>query len=653
MRQIAAFVAIGIFVTVAAGGAPLQVPVGPGTGPGRDALSATGTGLLMGQVVDASTGGPVPDAIVTLGGGGLRGQAPGQMAAGRVMVDGQGRFVFRDLPPGTFSLGATKAGYFGGASGQRSPSGPSRPVELGDGERLGDVTLRLWRYGVVSGTVRDDSGAPVTGISVQLRRRTAANGRWQFVSAGSTSTDDRGVYRFGSITPGAYVVSVRSATGAGEQLIVSLLMADEASFMKMISRMAGRGQEGPLVDSSVQLYPTTFYPAATSSSQATVITVTSGAESSELDFRVKSVSARTVAGTVTGIPADASIMLRLTSIDAGSADDAITVSNASANQNGRFAMTGVPPGHYVIHAVSHQNYSPQSAADQAARGRGGPGAPLPAAPDAPTLSATVPVTVGDGNIPDVAIALVPGGRVSGRVEFDGGAERPTPERLNQISVTLVRLEQTGNLPIEQTGNWPIPAGRVETDGTFRTASVPPGRYLLRVAGAGLGRAGGPGVGVGPGAGRGAADSPGAWRAHSAMAGGTELLDQPLDIDAADVGNVVITFTDRPLVRLSGTVRDAKGVGDPEAVILVFPTDSRLWGDLTPSARRIKTARTTRVGAYAIPGLPAGEYFVAVGTDDLLVDWHAPNALESLTPLATRVVIADGQTRTLDLKSGGR
>jgi hypothetical protein len=65
----------------------------------------TGTGLIVGQVIDAATGKPIPGAIVSIGGGSgrgaLRGGGPGAGARGaeRVVVDPRGRFLFRNLQP--------------------------------------------------------------------------------------------------------------------------------------------------------------------------------------------------------------------------------------------------------------------------------------------------------------------------------------------------------------------------------------------------------------------------------------------------------------------------------------------------------------------------------------------------------------------------
>src|SRR5688572_13108782 len=77
------------------------------------------TAVLIGQVVDAATGGPIPDAIVTLTGRPAPPRGPAKPAAGnmfdflaaasagrgsaeRVAVDADGRFVFQALPVSTY-----------------------------------------------------------------------------------------------------------------------------------------------------------------------------------------------------------------------------------------------------------------------------------------------------------------------------------------------------------------------------------------------------------------------------------------------------------------------------------------------------------------------------------------------------------------------
>ena len=81
------------------------------------------------------------------------------------MTNGAGHFLFRDLVRGSYPVTATAAGYVGGSNGRVQADGPSRPVTLDDNERVTDVVIRLWRHGVVSGTVRDERGDPMVGVS--------------------------------------------------------------------------------------------------------------------------------------------------------------------------------------------------------------------------------------------------------------------------------------------------------------------------------------------------------------------------------------------------------------------------------------------------------------------------------------------------------
>ena len=87
----------------------------------------------------------------------------------RVITGSDGRFVFRDLPKGAVGLQVALAGYVPGSAGQSRPNGPSRAIELEEAERLTNVTIRLWRYGVITGTVLDDSGEPAVGVTSPRR----------------------------------------------------------------------------------------------------------------------------------------------------------------------------------------------------------------------------------------------------------------------------------------------------------------------------------------------------------------------------------------------------------------------------------------------------------------------------------------------------
>ena len=144
---------------------------GPGPGGGLVPIPQ-GTGLILGQVLDAGSNRPIPGTLVTLN---LRASRPI-----RALADGQGRFVFRDLPKGNYGLTATKAGHSDGAYGRMRPSGPQLPFELGDGERASGVSIGLWRFAAITGFVQDELGEPIVGTTVRVLRRQIVGGQWRF-----------------------------------------------------------------------------------------------------------------------------------------------------------------------------------------------------------------------------------------------------------------------------------------------------------------------------------------------------------------------------------------------------------------------------------------------------------------------------------------
>jgi hypothetical protein len=137
-----------------------------------------------------------------------------------------------------------------------------------------------------------------------------------------------------------------------------------------------------------------------------------------------------------------------------------------------------------------------------------------------------------------------------------------------------------------------------------------------------------------------------WTFKGASLNGRDVTDRPFDLGTEDVGPILLTFIDRPS-ELAGTARDAKGP-DPAATVLVFPVDAALWADHGPSPRRFRTVRVSTDGAYRLATLPAGDYFAVAVRSGVPSDWMDQKLLQKLSALATRVTIADGDKKSVDL-----
>ena len=100
-------------------GAALAVAVALAAAP--QLPDAEAPAVVAGRVVDATTGRPIPGAVVTASGSAVA--IPGASSPVRVLTNAGGGFVFRGIAKGTLVLTAVKGGYVDGQPGQRRPGG--------------------------------------------------------------------------------------------------------------------------------------------------------------------------------------------------------------------------------------------------------------------------------------------------------------------------------------------------------------------------------------------------------------------------------------------------------------------------------------------------------------------------------------------------
>jgi hypothetical protein len=604
-------------------------------------------GLVLGQVVDAQTGRAIGRSVVTLAGG--RGPEalvlPGQAAPQQVLADADGRFVFRSLAAGSYTFSASAAGYLAGSYGQRRAEGAGQPFDLQEGQRTGDVIIRLWPAATIGGTVVDEVGHPVGGVSVQIVRRTMAGDRAVLSPQPVfTSTDDRGVYRKSSLAPGDYLVAVAARISAkpAQAMSPDKPMSDRlrASGAFGLADDAGRSfgpavRVGDLIvqasqqdygavalagtlpismtpDGRVMTYPTTFHPSAVSPAEAAVIALAPGDERTSVDIHLRPSALVPIRGSVSGpdgaVPGLAVHLIPAYAVHTP-AERGFEVSVTVTDQDGRFVFPAVAAGAYVVEAW----LKPSTTVGLGQTG-----------PFEPALWAEQSITV--GTVPStVAMALRPGAKISGRIVLEG----PTsPPRSTMFQAMLGAWFQPP-WPLAH-GQGPLPETRISATWEFTREGSPPGRYPPTVSLSSFA-------------------PPAGWYFKSATYQGRDLLTNPLQLDGQDVTDVVMTFTDRPTT-LSGVVTNRDGQPDASASVLAFPADYQTWIDngMPAIAARIVTA--SQAGTYAIGDLRPGDFLVVASNFDLLDRWQDAATVRALAGNATRVTLTSATSHTQDLRS---
>ncbi len=295
------------------------------------------------------------------------------------------------------------------------------------------------------------------------------------------------------------------------------------------------------------------------------------------------------------------------------------------DDRGHYRVWGLNPGEYYVTAVA-RNFSVGPGAAGPGGGRGGRGAPpVPVTANvggtgpavnptadggddteqtgyAPTyypgvdaVTGARPVTVGLGaEALDInfGVLLVRTSRISGRVVASDGAA---------VSTGNVVLMPEGQ-PTGRQGPGTGFNGRIQWDGAFAVANVPPGRYVLRARG----------------------DD---WDVP-------QFATVPLTVSGGDISDVNVVLT--PGATLTGTVTFLRSqMLDPD------PTQFRVGA---PSADGVtvgsqQTARVDRAGRFTLQGVAAGLHWIRT---------QAPRGW------AVKSVVADGRDVTdtpIDLRSG--
>ncbi len=586
----------------------------------------TGTGVITGSVASVDGGRPMRRASVRL-------QGSNTPLSRTTMTDDKGNYEFQGLPVGEFTLRASKPGYLDSIYGQKRPGSgrPGTPISLKDAQHLEKIDLSIPKGGVLTGTITDDVGEPAFGVQVRAMRYAFRNGERSLVGAGSTTTDDRGIYRIPTLVPGDYIVMATPTENNGP-----MSDADMRALRESVAAQGAGGNftftagaplsiagAGPSMDTLPSTgYAPVFYPSTTLAMSASTVALGPAEEKAGLDIQLQLVPL----GTVSGVIAGDARAIQSTTIELSDSNTGLPGLSAKTTRpgpDGRFSFTGVAPGQYTLTAKSGGNtfVSIDNAggnvrmtmiATRAEGPAGGPGGP--GGPPAPPLWAKADVAVEGRTKTEVSLVLQAGMSVSGHVAFDGTG--PAPTDFSQMRVLLASATQGSVLSGSSTAS-------VDADGRFNVADVMPGRYRATII------------------------APRGWRARSIDVGGRDALDFMLEVKAnEDVGNITATFTNKPS-ELTGLLQDSSGRPTSDYTIVLFAAEQRFW---TPSSRRILSTRPSTEGRFSFRDLPAGDYKL-VALDDAEPDsWFDVNVLRQLIGASTSVTIVEGEKKTQDIKT---
>jgi len=131
---------------------------------------------ISGKVLTAS-GKPVANVTMTLGGA----------ASGTAVTDAKGKYAFRQLANGIYTVTPALTGY--------TFTSVSKTITVNGSDKTGKNFVTVTHS--ISGYVRKLSGAPMTGVTMTLSGDAAR----------AKVTDSNGFYRFGNLPDGNYIVT--------------------------------------------------------------------------------------------------------------------------------------------------------------------------------------------------------------------------------------------------------------------------------------------------------------------------------------------------------------------------------------------------------------------------------------------------------------
>lgn len=508
-----------------------------------------------------------------------------------VVADAGGRFTFKDLPSGQYSLSADLEGYFGSKGNE-----PTAVVEAG---KPADITVPLMPGATISGRVKNADGRTVSNILVTAHLITYANGKILPMAQGSQTSDDRGEYRLYWLPPGEYLVSADPVGPTSTPPPPAPPPPPpppggaEGPANQSAAPAAVGGGRGVVITPASPKYMKTFYPQSLTTKEARTLNVKEGEQVSGTDITLQKGATYKVSGTIQAAPGSAVLppaggrgrgrgaanpaaptpqgpqgiigYLGLEFRDASTIDIRSAALGGTVPSVGSFLLTpagegftatfevnGILPGEYYLSPRLLQAV-PQGSGNF-------------------TIN-RVPINVRDRDITDLAMELFVGVNINGTVTVDGHAPGNATVR--------VALRADGNPSPTYQGIAARAVVAKAEDGTFTIPTVPPTRYRLEL-GAGL---------------------PPDLYIADVKQGPTNVYDTGIEVGKDAPAPLQIALRSGAGT-VEGVVRDGAGKPVANATVVVIPPDPR-----RENRALYKTATSDATGRFKVLGVAPGGYKV--------------------------------------------
>jgi hypothetical protein len=537
---------------------------------------------IQGIVVSVSNGQPVADADVE-----LTVVEGGKVVSRTATTRADGRFTFRDLPPGSgYQIVVTGAGLQPSAFGQKGSETPWTPLTLGAGEQRTDLRIAVQSLTGIRGRIQDNKGGPILGANVVALRPGYINGRKVLQSFAYTVSDTRGEYRFSALPIGPYYIRVMPRnSGVPEMVMTSPALIDQS----------GAGAKSAFKEEP-EGYPVVYFPGAGIES-AKVIQISDGSRIENIDVPVTKVRTSRVRGTVVHHAKKTPVAsAKIFMVRRGNAADSGWTRTADA-ADGQFDLRGVLPGSYILTAFA-------------------PGDPA-------SLWSRVPVDIKEGEPKTVSVTVFPKPAIEGRIVLDD--PNPGGTDLSMLSVHL-RPNMGGTIDATLSAlqiSMPMASAQSAANGSFTIREVAPWDYRVALSWGGD---------------ENRARRSGAY-IKSVRLGARDILADGLQVDTTVAGSLEIVLATN-FGGLDGRVtEDRENV--PLARVVLVP-DTRGRQDL------YAFTTTTSTGRFQFQGVAPGAYKLFAWRYAPDGAWLDPDFLERYEKSGTSVLIDENSAEFIEV-----